>query len=84
VIDLGAAFNTDLIALAGWNPDTIDPASLTVSLVNTTGPTTVRATVNTNVDSDALRALITKYATPTDTETTSPAPEPSDTTSTTT
>lgn len=73
MIDLGAAFNSDLIALAGWNPDTIDPTSLTVSLVNTTGPTTVRATVNTNVDSDALRALITKYAAPTDTETTPPA-----------
>jgi hypothetical protein len=61
MINLGAQFEAELIALAGLNPDVIDPGSTQITLVNPSGPTTVRATIVATVDHDALNALITKY-----------------------
>ena len=76
-INLGPAFNADLIALAGWNPDTVDPATLDIPLVNPGGRTTVRVTATADVDSAALQALICQHGAPTDT---TPAPEDPSTT----
>jgi hypothetical protein len=69
-ISLGNDFNAELVALAGWAPDAVDPSTVEVPFLNPGGPTTVRATASTNVDTAALNTLIQKY-----TPTTTP-PEP--------
>jgi hypothetical protein len=70
-LNLGPDFEQALIALAGWDPTTIDTGSTDIALLNTGGQTTVRATVTASVDTDALMTLITAAATP-------PAPTTSD------
>jgi hypothetical protein len=70
-INLGPAFNADLITLAGWNPDTVDATTLDVAYVNPGGRTTVRVTATTDVDSAALQALICQHGAPKDPSTTS-------------
>lgn len=63
-LNLGAAFNADLVALAGWDADTVDASTVTVMLLNPGGPTTVRVTATANVPTNALSALIQKHTTP--------------------
>jgi hypothetical protein len=70
-INLGPAFNADLIALVGWNPDTVDATTLDVAYVNPGGRTTVRVTATTDVDSAALQTLICQHGAPKDSSTTS-------------
>lgn len=60
-INLGADFNTELVALAGWSPDTVDPTTVDVAYLNPGGPTTVRVTATANVPTDALSALIQQH-----------------------
>lgn len=60
-INLGADFNADLVALAGWDPTAVDPSTLGIAFVNQGGQTTVTATATSNVDTDALNALIRKH-----------------------
>jgi hypothetical protein len=88
-LNLGTIFEQQLIALAGWDPTTIDTGSTDIALLNTGGQTTVRATVTASVNTDALMTLITAAATPpaptTPPDTTDPtAPTSDPTTSTTT
>jgi hypothetical protein len=58
-LNLGPHFETDVAALAGIT--NYDPGTLDITLLNPTGPTTVRLTVATNVDTTALKTLIQKY-----------------------
>jgi len=60
-ISLGNDFNAELVALAGWTPDQVDPSTVNVAFLNPGGDTTVRVTATANVDTDALSALIRKY-----------------------
>lgn len=57
-INLGAEFNAELVALAGWDPAIVDASTVEVLLLNPGGPTTVRVTATANVPTDALSALI--------------------------
>jgi hypothetical protein len=59
-VTLGSSFETDVAALAGVTQ--YDSGSLDVQFLNPTGDTTVRFTVAINVNTPALKALITKYA----------------------
>lgn len=68
-LNLGNDFNAELVALAGWSPDTVDPSTVTVAYLNPGGPTTVAVTATANVDTDALSALVRKYT---------PVPQPAD------
>ncbi|GAA3330627.1 hypothetical protein HP467_07315 [Curtobacterium albidum] len=64
-LNLGAEFNAALAALAGWDPDTIDPASVDVPFVNLSGDTTtVRATVTATIPTAALTQLIAEHVHP--------------------
>lgn len=64
-LNLGNDFNAALAALAGWDPDTIDPASVDVPFVNLAGEsTTIRATVTATVPTAALKQLITEHTSP--------------------
>lgn len=60
-LNLGNDFNAELVALAGWTPDSVDPSTVTVELLNPGGPTTVRVTASANVDTAALSTLVQKY-----------------------
>lgn len=60
-LNLGNDFNTELVALAGWTPDSVDSSTVTVEYLNPGGPTTVRVTASANVDTAALSALVQKY-----------------------
>lgn len=63
-VNLGAAFEQELLALAGLAPGSIDPGSSQIDLVNPDGgPTTVRATIVATVPTPALKSLIQKYTT---------------------
>lgn len=79
-ISLGNDFNAELVALAGWTADTVDPSTVTVEYLNPGGPTTVRVSATANVDTDALSALIRKYTPLTASDTTDDTGEaPTDT-----
>lgn len=58
MLDLGTVFEQNVLKLAGLNPTTIDPGSLTIEHLNFGGPTTIRATVFINVDTNALAGFI--------------------------
>jgi hypothetical protein len=60
-VNLGPDFEAALIALAGWNPADIDPASTDIALVNPSGKTTVRATIVAQVDTATLSVLIKNH-----------------------
>jgi len=57
--DLEAA----ILGMAGIDPATIDPGSIDIALINSAGPTTVRATLVLSVDTDALRTVIRDHIT---------------------
>lgn len=54
-IQLGPAFETAVLTLAGIDPTSIDPGSLDITLLNPAGDTTVRCTLVLSVDTDALK-----------------------------
>lgn len=60
-IDLGPEFEAEVAELAGVTQ--YDSGSLAIAFLNPNGDTTIRLTVAINVDTDALKARITKYAT---------------------
>lgn len=59
-VNLGPDFEAEVAALAGITQ--FEAGSLDIQFLNPTGDTTVRLTVSQNVDTTALKALITKYA----------------------
>lgn len=63
-INLGNDFNAAVANAAGL-PNTIDPATVDIAFFNPNGPTTVRATIVTTVDSNTLGQLVQQYTTPT-------------------
>jgi hypothetical protein len=58
LLDLGSEFEQNVCKLAGLDPLTIDPGSLTINHLNFGGPTTVRASVLVNVDTNQLAGYI--------------------------
>ncbi|MGN8049563.1 hypothetical protein ACTJKO_07700 [Curtobacterium sp. 22159] len=66
-LNFGSDFNDALVALAGWDPATVDPSTVDVPFVNLTGDeTTIRVTATANVATADLKALLTEYAKPTE------------------
>jgi hypothetical protein len=59
-LTLSSQFEADVAALAGITQ--YDAGSLNIQFLNPTGDTTARFTVAINVNTPALKALITKYA----------------------
>lgn|GEM_PF-6839956 len=57
-IQLGPAFETAVLTLAGIDPTTIDPGSLDITLLNPAGDTTVRCTLVLSVDTADLKAAM--------------------------
>ncbi len=58
----GTQFNSDIVALAGIDPATVDLSTVTVDTFNATGgPTTVRVTMLTTVDSLKFAQLMQQY-----------------------
>lgn len=58
LLDLGTEFEQGVLKTAGLDPTMIDPGSLTITHLNFGGPTTIRATIVVNVDTDVLAGLI--------------------------
>jgi hypothetical protein len=61
MIDLGPDFERALITAAGLDPNHIDPGSTQITSINSTGQTTVRATIVAAIDSATLNTLIQTY-----------------------
>lgn len=57
-IQLGVAFETAVLTLAGVDPATIDPGSLDITMLNPSGPSTVRCTLVLSVDTNELKQAI--------------------------
>lgn len=64
MIDLGDTCDRSILKAAGLDPDKVQPGSLTIDMVPTTGPATIRYTMVTTIDSAVLRALIAAAAAP--------------------
>lgn len=58
MIDLGDACDRSILKAAGLDPDKVQPGSLTIDMVPTVGPATIRYTMVTTIDSAVLRQLI--------------------------
>jgi hypothetical protein len=58
MINLGAALESSVAASLGLDPATYDPESMTIDLINSAGPTTVRFTKHYALDTPTLQGLI--------------------------
>jgi hypothetical protein len=59
----GNQFNSELITLTGLDPTIVDLSTVQVDTFNLTGPTTVRVTLLTTVDSLKFAQLIQRTVT---------------------
>lgn len=58
-IQLGPAFETAMLRLAGIDPGQVDPGTVEVSTPNPAGPTTIRCTLVVSVETEDLKQAIT-------------------------
>jgi hypothetical protein len=57
-LTLNPTVEGQIAALAGIDPAAIDPGSLTIALINPSGPTTIRYTLHFDVDTAALVGIL--------------------------
>lgn len=57
-LTLNATVEGQIAALANIDPNSYDPGSLTIAIINPSGPTTLRYTLHVDVDSEALIDLL--------------------------
>jgi hypothetical protein len=57
-VSFGPEWEAAVAELCGWNPDSVNPGSVSISLLNPGGKSTVIAQIRVDIDTDALEQTI--------------------------